>query len=51
MGMIQSRDLTTHTYDEATADQIASAVQTTYYKEFEELRSKLDELKQVEGKV
>ncbi len=48
MNMIQSRNLTYHTYDEATAAQIVSAVRSAYYEEFEALRSKLDGLKQEE---
>lgn len=45
MNMIQSRNLTSHTYDEATAAQIASSICTAYYVEFEALRIKLDGLK------
>ena len=45
MGMIQSRNLTSHTYDEATAAQIVSAILSAYFNEFEALRNKLDELK------
>jgi len=48
MGMIQSRNLTSHTYDEATAAQIISAILSIYYGEFESLRSKLDGLKREE---
>ena len=48
MDMIQSRNLTSHTYDEATAAQIVSAVLNAYANEFKALRSKLDELKQEE---
>lgn len=48
MEMIQSRNLTSHTYDETIAAQIASAVRNTYFTEFETLRIKLDELKQEE---
>jgi nucleotidyltransferase substrate binding protein (TIGR01987 family) len=51
MGMIQSRNLTSHTYDEATAAQIASAILNIYYGEFEKLRIKMDELKQDEGEA
>jgi nucleotidyltransferase substrate binding protein (TIGR01987 family) len=51
MGMIQSRNLTTHTYDKATAAQIASAILNIYYGEFEKLRIKMDELKQDEGEA
>ena len=48
MDMIQSRNLTSHSYDEATAAQIASAIRGTYFAEFEALRIKLDELRQEE---
>ena len=44
MDMIQSRNLTSHTYDEATAAQIASAIRNTYFAEFDTLRIKLEEL-------
>ena len=49
MNMIQSRNLTSHTYDEATAAQIVSAIRNTYFAEFEALRIKLDELKKEAG--
>jgi hypothetical protein len=49
MGMINSRNLTSHTYDEATAAQIVAAIRQDYFAEFEALRVKLDELKQEEG--
>ncbi|MCQ3936743.1 MAG: nucleotidyltransferase [Chloroflexi bacterium] len=45
MDMIQSRNLTSHTYDETTAAQIASAIRVTYHGEFEALRTKLEEFK------
>jgi nucleotidyltransferase substrate binding protein (TIGR01987 family) len=45
MAMIQSRNLTSHTYDEATAATIASAIRNTYFTEFETLRIKLDKMK------
>lgn len=45
MDMIRSRNLTSHTYEEATAAKIVSAIRTTYFTEFEALRLKLDELK------
>ena len=48
-GLIQSRNLTSHTYDEATAAQIVSAIRDTYFAEFEALRIKLDELKEEAG--
>lgn len=49
MNMIQSRNLTSHTYDEAIAAEIASAIRATYFAEFEALRIKLDELKKEAG--
>jgi nucleotidyltransferase substrate binding protein (TIGR01987 family) len=49
MDMIQSRNLTSHTYDEATAAQIISAIRNTYFAEFEALRVKLDKLNREEG--
>ncbi len=48
MDMIQSRNLTSHTYDEATATRIASAIRNTYFIEFDALRLKLEELKKEE---
>jgi nucleotidyltransferase substrate binding protein (TIGR01987 family) len=49
MNMIQSRNLTSHTYEEATAKEIVSAVRKTYYAEFETLRVKLERLKKEAG--
>jgi len=46
MDMINSRNLTSHTYDEATAAQIVSASRDTYVAEFEALRLKLEQLRQ-----
>jgi len=48
MDMIQSRNLTSHTYDEATAARIASAICNTYFAEFDALRLRLEELKKEE---
>jgi nucleotidyltransferase substrate binding protein (TIGR01987 family) len=45
MEMIQSRNLTSHTYEEAIAAKIVSAICATYFAEFEALRIKLEELK------
>jgi nucleotidyltransferase substrate binding protein (TIGR01987 family) len=45
MDMVMSRNLTSHTYDEATAAKIASAIRNTYFAAFEALQVKLDELK------
>jgi nucleotidyltransferase substrate binding protein (TIGR01987 family) len=49
MNMIQSRNLTSHTYDEVIAAEIASAIRAIYFKEFETLRIKLEELKKEAG--
>src|SRR5690606_10991922 len=42
MAMIQSRNVTSRTYDEAIAARIAAEIQSSYCKEFEALREKLD---------
>jgi len=49
MDMIRSRNLTSHTYEEATAAQIVSAIRATYFTEFETLRIKLEGLKKEAG--
>lgn len=49
MHMIQSRNLTSHAYDSATAAQIASAIRHTYLAEFEKLHSTLHALKETEA--
>ena len=49
MQMINSRNLTSHTYDEATAAQIVSAIRNTYFAEFEALRIRLEELRKEAG--
>lgn len=46
MQMINSRNLTTHTYDEATAAQIVAAIRHIYYVEFKALGTRLEEMKQ-----
>lgn len=48
MDMVKSRNLTSHTYDEATAAQIINAIRNTYFAEFDALRIKLEELKKQE---
>lgn len=48
MEMINSRNLTSHLYDEAIAAQIGAAIREAYCTEFEALRVKLDELRQEE---
>jgi len=44
MQMIQSRNLTTHTYNEETVEQIADAITGTYADEFSKLQRRLSEL-------
>ncbi len=44
MNMIQSRNLTSHTYEESTAAEIASSIRKIYFIEFETLRTKLEKL-------
>lgn len=46
MDMIRSRNLTSHTYDEATAIAIVSAIRATYFSEFEVLQIKLEKLRE-----
>ena len=49
MDMLLSRNLTSHTYDDTTADNIVSAIHSDYFSEFRALKAKLDVLKQEEG--
>ncbi|MBU0464799.1 MAG: nucleotidyltransferase substrate binding protein [Proteobacteria bacterium] len=44
MDMIQSRNLTSHTYNEDTAGQICKAVTQKYFTLFEQLIMKMDTL-------
>ena len=50
MNMIQSRNLTSHTYDEATAAKISSAIRGSYFQEFELLKQQLAQLIKPEDK-
>jgi nucleotidyltransferase substrate binding protein (TIGR01987 family) len=45
MDMLVSRNLTSHSYNEDTADQIASAVVNTYFNLFKTLEAKLETLR------
>ena len=45
MAMIQSRNKTSHTYNQAVANEIVDAITQTYYMLFEELLHKLSALK------
>ena len=49
MEMIQSRNLTTHTYNEATAAQIVAAILDRYFVESQDLHARLKLLKQEES--
>lgn len=44
MEMVQSRNLTSHTYNEGTVDEIICHVQQSYLSEFIDLRNKLEGL-------
>jgi nucleotidyltransferase substrate binding protein (TIGR01987 family) len=50
MRMINSRNLTSHTYDEAITADIVSAIRAIYFAEFETLQLNLAELKKKEEK-
>jgi nucleotidyltransferase substrate binding protein (TIGR01987 family) len=45
MDMINSRNLTSHTYDETTAAKIVSAIIHTYFTEFEAFQTRLEKMK------
>lgn len=45
MEMIRHRNLTTHTYNKETADEVVAAVLETYFAEFEVLLAKMESLK------
>ena len=45
MGMIQSRNLTSHTYNESTATQVVEDILEVYCAEFQGLQAKLQRLK------
>ncbi len=48
MEMIRHRNLTTHTCNEDTAEEVVSAILNIYFSEFETLLEKIDLLKQEE---
>ena len=45
MDMIQNRNLTSHTYNEDTTQEIVQAIKNKYYQEFNNLNKKLSSLK------
>lgn len=50
MQMIKSRNITSHTYDEGTANEIIALIKDLYFEALEELRIKMDEFKKEESK-
>jgi len=44
MAMVQSRNRTTHTYDQTTADEIACSITTSYVAEFMKFQKRFAEL-------
>ncbi len=46
MDMIKSRNLTTHTYNEETAREIASAILHVYFAEFADFHARMTKLKE-----
>jgi hypothetical protein len=51
MQMIQSRNQSTHTYNEEMMTQIVTAVIQTYMAEFTKLQSKFEQLRSAESKA
>lgn len=49
MNMIESRNMTSHTYNEETAAAILSAILRSYYPEFLDFRARMQELKERRG--
>lgn len=45
MRMVKSRTLTSHTYNEDTAKEIASEIVDNYYKEFVKLKDKFKDMR------
>ncbi|MEA1961967.1 MAG: nucleotidyltransferase substrate binding protein [Bacillota bacterium] len=48
MKMIQSRNLTSHVYNEKTAEEMIGLISEPYFKAFYQLQSKLNELRKKE---
>lgn len=46
MEMVQSRTMTTHTYNKDIADEIAANIVNRYFSEFEKLKNTMDTLKE-----
>lgn len=49
MQMIQSRNLSSHTYNRATAEQLAGNILGSYFDQFRKLKVRLEELQEAEG--
>lgn len=49
MAMIKSRNQTTHTYNEETADEIATAITSSYLAEFEKFQKRFGEFEREEA--
>ncbi len=49
MNMIKSRNLTSHTYDEATADEIVKEIISSYTEAFEKMLTRFSELEKEEN--
>jgi len=43
MEMIKSRNQTSHTYNDQTADEIATLIMSSYYSEFEQLKNRFEQ--------
>ncbi len=43
MSMVESRNLTSHTYNEVYADDIVERITNTFFSHFEKLKDRLDE--------
>lgn len=46
MQMIKSRNMTSHTYDESTADDIIMLIKDSYFQEFQSLRATMNQLQE-----
>ena len=46
MNMIESRNLTSHTYNEETATEVISAILHSYFAEFSDFHARMQELKE-----
>lgn len=44
MDMIKSRNLTSHTYDESTIEEIIELINNNYYEEFKNFQVKMDKM-------